>query len=103
MRGFCATSRGAPRTKYWTAGDAPNKDTPVGTWVATFDSNGNFKGHVGSFESMDNRGNVKLIDQFNNRGYVDEQTYRNKGGAPNIYISNDASNYRIMLWDDNKK
>ncbi len=84
------------------AGGVPTKNTPEGTWIATF-VNGKFKGHVGSFVSMDSKGNISMVDQHNKsgpkrNGAVQEYTYTNKPDSPNNYISNDASNYRIVLW-----
>jgi hypothetical protein len=49
---------------------------------------------------MNDKGNIKMTDQFRSRGFVKEETYRNQNGKKGVYISNDASNYRIVLWDD---
>jgi hypothetical protein len=51
---------GAPNHKYWTPGDyiSPENPPPVGTWVATFNEKGEFKGHVGTFSHFDKDGNL---------------------------------------------
>lgn len=96
---FAQKAGGAPLTGKWSFGGKPNKDTPKGTWIATQGSNGKYQGHVGAFVSIDEKGNITMIDQYNRRGKVDEQTYYDRPDSQKVYISNDASNYRILLWE----
>ena len=89
----------APQTKTWKPGAhveigaAPEK----GTWVATF-VDGKYEGHVGAFDSIDNDGNLTLIDQFKSRHHVDRTTYHVKKQPFSGKISNDPSKYYVVLW-----
>jgi hypothetical protein len=90
---------GAPHTSKWRPGAHVERGTPIirGTWVATF-VDGKYQGHVGAFDSMDAKGNLTLIDQWEPRGRVDRTTYHVKGQPYTGRISNDPSTYYIVLW-----
>lgn len=96
---FARQAGGAPHTSHWIPGAAvePRDLITKGTWVATF-VNGRYEGHVGAFESMDEKGNLTLIDQFNSRGRVDRTTYHVKHQPYTGRISNDPSRYHVVLW-----
>jgi hypothetical protein len=96
---FARQVGGAPHTSLWRPGALVQPREPIakGTWVATF-VGGGYEGHVGAFESMDSNGNLTLIDQFNSRGRVDRTTYHVKQQPYTGRISNDPSQYHVVLW-----
>jgi len=96
---FARQVGGAPHTSHWRPGALiqPRDTIAKGTWVATF-VDGRYEGHVGVFESMDSRGSLTLIDQFNSRGRVDRTTYHVKQQPYTGRISNDPSQYHVVLW-----
>lgn len=93
-----ASVAGAPQTKHWRRGDhvEPGKPILKGTWVATF-VNDRYQGHVGVFDSMNDKGDLTLIDQWIPRNRVDRTTYHVKTKPPDK-ISNDPTKYYIVLW-----
>ncbi|HEU5048382.1 MAG TPA: BPSL0067 family protein [Rickettsiales bacterium] len=97
---FAQQVGGAPLTSEWVAGDyiSPDNPPPKGTWVATFNRDGNYQGHVGAFSRFDNKGNLYLYDQFNKKGKVTEQFYRHKPKDWKGHISNNPTQYRIVKW-----
>jgi hypothetical protein len=96
---FAQQAGGAPFTGKWGQGTHVEPGTSItrGTWVATF-VDGQYQGHIGAFDSIDADGNLTLIDQFNSRGSVDRTTYHVKKQPYNGKISNDPSEYYVVLW-----
>jgi RHS repeat-associated protein len=95
---FAKQAAGAGYTQTWRFGEKPTKDTPRGTWIATPGSDGKFYGHVGAFLSIDKKGNITMLDQYKNKQKISPQIYYNKPDSSKTRISNDASNYRIVIW-----
>jgi hypothetical protein len=97
---FACQAGGAPHpTSLWQQGTHVESRMTIakGTWVATF-VNGRYHGHVGAFLSIDEAGNLTLIDQFDSRGRVDRTTYHVKSQTYTGRISNDPSKYYEVLW-----
>src|SRR4029077_21064565 len=80
-------------TSTWVKGPAPDKNTPIGTFVATFyDDNGtqyrseSGRGHTGAWDgTFDNGGSnsgIVLIDQYRGRNNID-RSYIRRGGTRN--------------------
>jgi hypothetical protein len=87
---------GAPPTSQWKPGDAVvgNKDIKEGTLVATFVDD-KYKGHVAVYLSQDSKGNIRVLDQWNAQGQVEERTIRNDSSRSFV---NDSANYQVVTW-----
>jgi hypothetical protein len=90
----------SPAKEKWVPGDyiSPENPPPEGTWVATFNENGDYDGHVGAFSHFDKDGNLYLYDQFNSKGKVTLQVYHHKPAGWGGHVSNNPANYRILEW-----
>jgi hypothetical protein len=87
-------------TKTWVKGPAPDKNTQIGTFVATFHDNNGTKyapqsgiGHVGAWYGFYPQG-IVLIDQYDSRNAINPSRIP-WGGTRNY--NNNASNYFIVL------
>jgi hypothetical protein len=96
---FAQQVGGAGLTKYWKPGEAisPSNPPPVGTWVATFVDD-HYYGHVGVFMGYEPNGTLLLLDQFTGKTKVSIQPYSPKPQPFYGRISNDPSEYRVVLW-----
>lgn len=58
------TSCWRPGTKLTTSNGQCNSAIPIGTAVATFQSNGRYYGHAGAFMGCEGANTIKLLDQW---------------------------------------
>jgi len=58
------TSCWKPGTKLTTSNGQCNSAIPIGTAVATFESNGRYYGHAGAFMGCEGAYTIKLLDQW---------------------------------------
>jgi len=96
---------GAPFTGKWVPGAEPDKNTPVGTLVATFDpgtgryTNTSGDSHVGALLSVSDKG-IRLLDQYRGRITIlpSEYPYGGKlNSKKNKTYESDGHHYRILL------
>ena len=87
---------GAPPSSKWKPGNAVvgNEKVKKGTLIATF-VDGKYKGHTALYLSQDSKGNIRVLDQWNAQGKVEERTIRND---PDRSLVNDSTSYEVVTW-----